>query len=274
MVYRITGFSLVEIMLAMALGLILLAGISQVYLGFKRTYRAQENIARLQENGRFATDILSKNIRMAGYGGCLRDNLAAGIRGFNSTNLPSYLQGKVVSGTDVIVIEKADVGITHLITDIADAANVIEVANNPATKSNPELFIADCSHHNKFQTTSFGKKIIKTNVPLTDYKRSDTEVAQYTKVTYFIGKTSYENTTALYSITNQGRKEELIAGVKNMQIKYGVDTNGNGIVDSYYSAAQILTWDKVLSVEITLDLDAGGNKIQPWKIYIALQERI
>lgn len=64
------GFSLVEIMVALAAGLLLSAGIMQVYLGVKQTYNAQEQLARLQENGRYALDIMSNDIRMAGSIGC------------------------------------------------------------------------------------------------------------------------------------------------------------------------------------------------------------
>lgn len=258
MMYKSRGFSLLEIMIAMALGLIVLVGVSQIYLNFKKIYQVQENIARLQENGRFATYILSKNISMAGYGGCLKTNLPNAIEGFTSPNLPSYLQGKVVKDTDVIVIKKADLGVTHLIKNIDSPTNSIEVENNPASKSNPELFISDCknNHAVEFESTSFGNKFIETATTLNNYDIADTEVAQYTEIAYFIGKTSYKDAAgkpiyALYSMTNQKAKEELIDGIKNMQIKY----------------------NKVHSVDITLTLDAGDNKTKPWKIYIALKQK-
>jgi type IV pilus assembly protein PilW len=253
MIYKSQGFSFLEILITMALGLIVLVGISQVYLNFKKIYHEQENIARLQENGRFATYILVKNISMAGYGGCLKTNLPNAVTVYTSTNLPSYLQGKVVKGTDVIVIKKADQGVTHLTKNIDSPTNTITVENNPATTSNPQLFISDCkkNHAIKFESTSFGNKYIKTTTTLNNYDISDTEVAQYIETAYFIGATSHQN-TALYSMTNQKNKEELIDGITNMQIKYN---------------------DKLHSVDITLTLDAGDNKIKPWKIYIAIQPR-
>lgn len=62
-----SGFSLVEIMIALLIGLFLLGGILQMFSASQQTYRMQSNLARLQENGRFALDFLSRDIRMAGY---------------------------------------------------------------------------------------------------------------------------------------------------------------------------------------------------------------
>ncbi len=69
--HRQRGFSIVEILLAMALSLILTLVVSQIYLGSKQTYLLQEAQSRLQENGRFALQILAKDIRRAGNMGCL-----------------------------------------------------------------------------------------------------------------------------------------------------------------------------------------------------------
>lgn len=65
-----TGLSLVELLIAMVLGLTLAAGVSQVYVGNNQTQRDQEAHMRMQENGRFAIHFLSQEIRMAGYMGC------------------------------------------------------------------------------------------------------------------------------------------------------------------------------------------------------------
>ena len=60
--YRQNGISIVEIMVSIAISLILLAGVMQIMLTNKQTYRVQEAFARLQENGRFAMDFLAKDM--------------------------------------------------------------------------------------------------------------------------------------------------------------------------------------------------------------------
>lgn len=68
-----TGLSLVELMVALAVGAIITAGVIQVFISTKQNYRLQENVARMQENARFALEYLRRDIRMAGSWGCLQN---------------------------------------------------------------------------------------------------------------------------------------------------------------------------------------------------------
>lgn len=61
------GLSLVELLVATALGLLLTAGMAGLYLEYKRHYFNDEQLARLQENGRYATRLLSRELAMAGF---------------------------------------------------------------------------------------------------------------------------------------------------------------------------------------------------------------
>lgn len=61
------GLSMVELLIAMALGLLLMTGVIQVFLTSRQTYAANEAMGRLQENGRFALDFIARNARNAGY---------------------------------------------------------------------------------------------------------------------------------------------------------------------------------------------------------------
>jgi type IV pilus assembly protein PilW len=61
------GFSLVEILVAMTLGLLILLAISSIYIGSRQTFRMQEENARLQESGRYALEVLGRSIRQAGF---------------------------------------------------------------------------------------------------------------------------------------------------------------------------------------------------------------
>lgn len=65
------GVSLVELMVAIAVGLFLIGGVIQIYLSSKQSYNAQEQLARMQENGRFAMGLVTTDLRRAGYWGGL-----------------------------------------------------------------------------------------------------------------------------------------------------------------------------------------------------------
>jgi len=66
-----TGVSLIELMIALLIGILLLAGTASLFISNKRIYKDQNEMSRLQENARFAMEMLIKDIRMAGYSGCM-----------------------------------------------------------------------------------------------------------------------------------------------------------------------------------------------------------
>lgn len=107
-----TGLSLVELMIAISLSLILTLGVIQIFSSSKQTSRVQNALARVQENARFALDLLSHDIRMAGQLGCnsnahitnnnpeLRD-FGSGIIGYEySDALTVYLTKNTASIAD------------------------------------------------------------------------------------------------------------------------------------------------------------------------------
>lgn len=96
---RQRGFTLVEILVALAIGALLTVGFVQIFSGSKKTYLVQDNLSRLQENGRFAMDFLSQDIRMAGF----RDNATpanpfpdVAISGFEGSDNPESNVGDAI----------------------------------------------------------------------------------------------------------------------------------------------------------------------------------
>jgi len=67
---RAQGFSLIELMLALALGVVVTAGIVTLFVGNNQTYTLLNGQSRMQENARFAVDFISRSARAAGYLGC------------------------------------------------------------------------------------------------------------------------------------------------------------------------------------------------------------
>ncbi|MFK8332107.1 PilW family protein [Pseudomonas sp. BJa5] len=68
---RQSGFGLLEVMLALSLGLVLLAGSGHLFLAASQSWLAQSVAAQLQEDARQALQRLAQDIRMAGMFGCL-----------------------------------------------------------------------------------------------------------------------------------------------------------------------------------------------------------
>jgi type IV pilus assembly protein PilW len=66
------GFGLLEVMLALAIGLMVLVAASQLFVSAHQTWRLQGAALRLQDDARLALLRMAQDIRMAGMFGCLR----------------------------------------------------------------------------------------------------------------------------------------------------------------------------------------------------------
>ena len=64
------GVTLVELMIALALGLLITVAMLKVYVDASGLYRFNEGLARVQENGRFALEFIRRDARVAGFWGC------------------------------------------------------------------------------------------------------------------------------------------------------------------------------------------------------------
>lgn len=117
-----SGLSLVELMVALVLGLLLSAGVITIFISAKQDYQVQDAVSQVQENGRFSLEFLSSDIRMAGYTGCSNQmptansvenpppslaSFGEGIQGFTGT-LPATEFPDAMSGTDAVIVHMAD----------------------------------------------------------------------------------------------------------------------------------------------------------------------
>ncbi len=64
---RHKGFTMVELMVAMVIGLFLIAGVFQLFVANKQSTRILNNLSHIQENGRFAISQMTGVLRMAGF---------------------------------------------------------------------------------------------------------------------------------------------------------------------------------------------------------------
>lgn len=96
---RSRGLSLIELLVAVALGGILMGGAISLFVNNRATYEITNDMARLQENARFALQILTEDVRMAGYNGCINDftkvndNVTTVLTGVNEGDLASFAHG-------------------------------------------------------------------------------------------------------------------------------------------------------------------------------------
>jgi type IV pilus assembly protein PilW len=81
------GLTLIEMLIAIAMSLAVLVGLSSVYVAAKQSFRFTETNGHLREDAVFALDTISRELRMAGYAGCV---------GINVTSTPTYYPTSVL----------------------------------------------------------------------------------------------------------------------------------------------------------------------------------
>ena len=94
----------------------------------------------------------------------------------------------------------------------------------------------------------------------------DAQIVNFVSRRYYIGNGS-GNGPSLYRVHNGGAPMELIEGVEQMQILYGMDTSGDQVADTYVNAADVgaANWINVVSVRLALLMRTSdqNNQIEP-----------
>jgi type IV pilus assembly protein PilW len=86
------GLTLLELLIAMALGLGILVALSSVYIAAKQSFRFQDSTGRMQEDAAYALDVMSREIRMTGFSGCMPvDTIVSGTPTTTTTSYPSLI---------------------------------------------------------------------------------------------------------------------------------------------------------------------------------------
>jgi len=168
------GMTLIEIMVALMLGAFLLAGVMQIFLSSKQTYRMQDNMSRIQENGRFAMEFISRDIRIADYWGCVDatnienklnssttyDFFASGLAGVNDDNngndgdVDNDENGNTIwDGTDSFTLRGASDGSIGIANQPTGTNASLQVVNNSGLQQDDVVIISNCVAGDIFQIT-------------------------------------------------------------------------------------------------------------------------
>lgn len=286
------GFSLTELMIALALSLILMAGVLSIFFTSKVTYMTNENTARLQENGRVALEMMLYDVRSSGYLGCARMkripfwnalNTPASVlwdferpmQGFESTGAGVWTPAldAVAIGLNPVPANGSDVlAVRAPVRDAATQRMTASMANtiaNPAVPTAPTngqiMLITDCNTSSVFQATGYSAGAVVHAAPGAFAPGNSTTNLG------FVYQNSAQRTTRLiplqtvfYYVANSAlyRKENALAaqllvdGVDALQVAYGEDTNGDRVVDRYVSAdgggGPAVDWNNVIGVTVSL----------------------
>jgi type IV pilus assembly protein PilW len=207
-------------------------------------------VSEVQENGRFASAFLRRAARLAGNFGCdaskdisgstLSDTEATRLQFFNGAPpQPAQPIGGTEGGginSDELILRGSTGGGVRLENDHASGAANLIVETDSGLTDDSFAVISDCSTTHIFKITGVAGRTITHTGIAQDYTTSNgARVQEVQAVTYCIGQaqawTAVNNLMALRRLINPGggqtcpnNGEELVEGIQNLQVLYGVVT--------------------------------------------------
>lgn len=280
------GFTLVELMVAITIGMIVLASIMQLVINAQTTYRVQSGFSKIQENGRFAMFFLESSARSADYSGCSKAGVSSLSNRLDPTGTgyttATYGYTSGVSGTDggvnatsraldppdTLILKGAfdNIGIEVTTPYMNTKSAAVHIATTNTLAKGDIILISDCQSGDIFQVSNSnpqsgaldhntGAAISPGNISnLSKTYGADASVYKISTVTYSIGNDPVTGDSALLK-----NGAAMIPGVQNMQVLYGEDTDADKVANYYVSSGSVVSMDNVVSLKVSLLVASDAN---------------
>ncbi len=225
--HKEAGFSLIELLIAMFIGLFLLVGITSSYVSSKKSSIARDQYSILEDNGRLALEVMAKTIQHTGY----------------SSNKGVLLQDKFL--TTAVASEGCGGGQQSVANPAIFPAN--SMTDNVQGDSIGVVYLGDNSI-----TRDCSGGVIENNCKADSAIISATSGSARIYNTFYLDYGSYELRCAG---SRRNDVETIAEGVENIQFLYGIDVDGDlqHTADRYVNASNIGTLGKqVVNVQIAI----------------------
>lgn len=295
-----SGFSLAEMMIAITLGLLILAGLTSILVSNSRARNEIERANRQIENGRYALQMLTDDLRLAGYVAEYNPNsldtsgmtalpdpcatsltslvaaLPLHVQGIdNATNAtkPSCISDLIKENTDILVVRRTStcsVGSTDCGSAIAGAPYF----QTSLCGSNTELNYTPASGTAASDFVNFYFMLNDNTASLTLHKKDCVTTAEkyrYRTHIYFVANNDKAGdgipTLKRWELGSATNPVPLVEGIENFQIEYGIDNlpsfSGDGIPDVFLDDPGTITFNAN-----TPDIVSAWRQIVSARIYL------
>jgi type IV pilus assembly protein PilW len=262
------GFSLVELMIGIALGLIVMAALTSFFVKSSQNRREIDRAGRQIENGRYAVSALRDELHLAGFFAELSTAgvswqtpdpcTATGAMGFQVTPLQvpvpifGYADGATMptcvtdrmAGTDVLVVHRLNTEMTPLASAANNSTPYLQISRCATDSTTYPWVFAAGSSAASFSTASVSGKNTACSA-FNDVYRYRTEIF-YVRTW---SATSGDGVPTLVKIDLDWTRNTgtglnvlpLVEGIENLRVEYGVDNDGDGAPDEYRRCDTTLT---------------------------------
>ena len=269
-----SGFSLIELMIAITIGLIILAALSALFISQTNMRNELDKSNRMIDNGRYALELLSENIRLAGfYDGYAPSGTASatpqpctlsGSSGITNatTNINVLLHH--VQGYNAATASSAIASPPCSLTSLKNGSDILVLRRTSTSSVLATAAVATTAY---FQVSNCATDVVPPSYKLalgsagfTTLRKRNCSTASdlrlFVEQTYFVSP----NNVAGDGIPTLKRVEldpagafvttPLVEGIEYMQVEYGLDTNSDGVADSNTDAPTAADWPNAVSIKI------------------------
>lgn len=305
---RQRGLSLIELMISITIGLLILSAMATLFANQSRTRSELDKSNRMIDNGRYSLEVLSENLRLAGFYGTLNPssvalpgavpdpcstvmaNIAAAIplhvQGFDAANAntastrPSCVPATLKTGSDILVIRRVDTSPVGTTTYAITQASASAVA-----AATPYLQASQCQYDSPATPYMVGNNptsltlrqrncTTASTTPYADLRRMMVQI-------YYIDANNQTGdgipTLKRVELNDAGAMATvpLVEGIEYMQVEYGQDTDDDGVADAYVeTCADDVCWSNIVSVKLNIiarniEQSAGQNDAKTYSLGMA-----
>ena len=261
---RCSGFTLVELMIALLLSTLLTGAVIYLFVGSNKSYKELNRSARMQEDASFALHTLKQDLNHAGFFGTVRqyhialDGSLGSVSNDCSGDAAAYDFNKSLLATQSDGTGKA----YGCITDALPDTTVLVIKH---TRTAP-LATASVANNKTYLLANYDHGVLYDGAdsPPTDVV-ADGRAWEYLVHAYYVQKgpgsgdpPSLSRKALRWNGSAMAMQSEaLISGVEEMRLLFGVDSDADGNLDSFHDAATINSsttydWDDVVVVQIYL----------------------
>ena len=284
---RDRGFTLIELMIAVGLSLMILAGLVTVFVNNSNTRKEIERTTRQIENGRYGIELLSNNLTHAGFyaefdptlvpapaamveacstvAADIQAGLGLPIQGYRSATTSTAglsCLTDLKDNTDVVVVRRASTciaGSTGCDALTSGSFYYFQASLCNPTEGNEELasgtvtdwYRLDSTTANldRHRRTCLVSGCLCSSAPEADIRRYYTHI-------FFVANNSVGTdgvpTLKRAELTASGFTiVPLVEGIENLKLEYGIDTNGDGMPETYTpTPATVADWRNVTAAKV------------------------
>jgi type IV pilus assembly protein PilW len=241
------GLTIVELMVSLGLGLLVAAAAMALLLSSKASYVVHDEAALLQETGRYATEVMARGLRQAGYENWGRDASAI-------LNTPEVSAS--IAGLDARSLKETETGIDFPLMKSINGSDVLAIRFiGTGARPNGDGMTLNCGGFGVAEPMDLevdrGWNIF--------YVAADKSGEPELRCKYF-GKTAWTS-------------EAIARGVESLQVLYGIDTDADGMPNQFLKAATIHDLDQALVLvgNNAFERNIDRNRKTHWKKVVVVK---